>query len=89
MKEAGDDLDKVAPALSDAFHVLRVAAALSHPVVPVGSEMIAEYLSLDNVCFSWEHLHTPMNELRGAGQPLRFLEPRVDFFPKHPSQLDG
>jgi methionyl-tRNA synthetase len=85
MKEAGDDLDKTAPALADALHTLRAAAMMSRPVVPCGTEMIAEYFQLDFDFFSWENAgrHCP------AGHIFKFLEPRVDFFRPHPSQLEG
>lgn len=89
MKEAGDDADKIAPALADALHTLRIAAVLSHPVVPAGSEMIAEYYRLDSDFFSWEHIFTPLDKLCPAGHTFKFLEPRVDFFKLHPAQLKG
>ena len=69
MKEAGEDPEKIAPALADALHTLRVAAVMSQPIVPKGAEMILNYL--------------------GDGQTFKFLEPKVDFFGKHPSQLEG
>ena len=89
MKEAGDDPARIAPALADAFHTLRVAAVLSHPVAPKGAEMIAAYYRLETGFFSWEHIFTPLDRLCGAAHTLKFLEPRVDFFAKHPSQLEG
>ncbi len=87
MKEAGDDLAKIAPVLVDGFHILRVATVLSHPVVPFGTETLAEYFALDGDFFSWERLFTPLNELAGAEHVFKFLEPRVDFFARHESQL--
>jgi methionyl-tRNA synthetase len=89
MKEAGDDAGKAAPALADALHTLRVAAALSHPVVPEGAEMIAEYFALNTGFFSWELLSAPLNTLCAEGHTFKFLEPRVDFFKQHPAQLEG
>jgi methionyl-tRNA synthetase len=89
MKEAGDDVAKIAPALADAFHILRTAAVLSHPAVPKGAEIIAEYFALEPDFFSWEHIFTPLDKLCPAGHVFKFLEPRVDFFTKHPSQLES
>ncbi|MCL2003113.1 MAG: class I tRNA ligase family protein [Oscillospiraceae bacterium] len=87
MKEAGDDTASIAPALADAFHTLRVAAVLSRPVVPAGAEMIADYFAADFGFFSWEHINAPLTSLLPEGHAFKFLEPRVDFFSRHPSQL--
>jgi methionyl-tRNA synthetase len=89
MKDAGEQTERIAPALADAFHILRTAAVLSRPVVPSGAEMIAEYFALDADFFSWEHIYTPLDKLCREGHTFKFLEPRVDFFTKHPSQLEG
>lgn len=76
-------------ALTDAFHFLRVMTTLMHPVAPAGTEMIREYLNVGEDLWSWERifdtLDTFMND-PATHQP-KFLEPRVDFFPKHPSQF--
>ncbi|MDR1670073.1 MAG: class I tRNA ligase family protein [Oscillospiraceae bacterium] len=87
MREAGDDPDAIAPALADAFHILRVAAVLSRPAVPFGAAALAGYFALEGDFFSWERLFTPLHELVKPGHVFKFLEPRVDFFAKHESQL--
>ncbi|MDR0325750.1 MAG: class I tRNA ligase family protein [Oscillospiraceae bacterium] len=89
MKEAGEDTEAIAPALAGALYTLRVAAVLSHPVVPKGAEMIAEYFQLDTNFFCWDNLLRPLDELCPPGHTFKFLEPRVDFFAKHPSQLQN
>jgi methionyl-tRNA synthetase len=33
--------------LVDAFHMIRTAAVLMHPIAPEGTEMILDYLSVD------------------------------------------
>lgn len=78
--------------LVDCFYMLRVAAVLTHPVAPKGTQMLREYLNVsDNVTFfSWEHIFEDvyffMDDPK-THKPL-FLEPRVDFFEKHSSQLN-
>jgi methionyl-tRNA synthetase len=75
--------------LIDAFHMVRVAALLMHPIAPTGTEMIRDYLRLDERFWDWAYAFEPvyafMTDLED--HQVRFLEPRVDFFPKHPSQL--
>jgi methionyl-tRNA synthetase len=76
-------------ALIDAFHGVRVAAVLVHPIAPEGTEKIREYLNVDRALWSWEHIFEPLYTFMEDPDQhrLRFLEPRVDFFAKHPSQV--
>lgn len=74
--------------LIDAFHMLRTAVVLSHPIVPAGCEMIREYLGADESFWSWDRIFDTMGDFVEPGRKLRFLYPRVDFFAKHESQLD-
>ncbi len=75
--------------LADCFHLLRVAALLMHPIAPSGCERIREYLGVDVRIWSWEFAFAPLTDLMDnpeSHQP-KFLEPRVDFFNLHPSQV--
>lgn len=76
-------------ALIDAFHMVRVAAVLMHLIAPEGTEKVRAYLRLGEEFWSWERifesLYTFMED--PAEHRLEFLEPRVDFFEKHPSQV--
>ncbi len=76
-------------ALIDAFHRVRTAALMLHPIAPFGTEMIREYLGFDESFWSWDRaFDTVYAFMKDPGEhTLRFLEPRVDFFPKHPSQI--
>ena len=76
-------------ALVDGFHMVRVAAVLLHPVAPEGTERIRAFLRLDESFWSWERVFAPIYEFMEdpAAHQLEFLEPRVDFFEKHPSQI--
>lgn len=75
----------------DAFHMLRVATVLLHPIAPSGTEMIREYLQVDETFWSWDHILKPLSHFIADVSEHRFkvLEPRIDFFPKHPSQIPG
>lgn len=75
--------------LIDTFHMVRVATALMHPIAPEGTEMILEYLNLGEDFWNWERIFDTIYTFMRNPQEhrLKFLEPRVDFFKKHPSQI--
>lgn len=74
--------------LIQVFHMIRTAAVLLHPMAPQGTEMLLEYLRLDRSFWSWDHIFEPMSAFTGGeDHELKFLEPRVDFFARHPSQF--
>ncbi len=87
-QENNDELRK--QVLIDCFHMIRTAAVLVHPVAPEGTEMFREYLKMDESFWSWERIFEPIYAFmpEPARHKLKFLEPRVDFFKKHPSQLE-
>jgi methionyl-tRNA synthetase len=76
-------------ALIDAFHMVRVAAVLMHPIAPAGTEMIRRYLRVGEEFWSWERIFEPLYAFMAGPEThrLEFLAPRVDFFEKHPSQV--
>ncbi len=75
--------------LVDTFHMVRAATVLMHPVAPESTEMVLEYLNLKGDFWSWERIFEPIYTFMGDPREhrLKFLEPRVDFFKKHPSQI--
>ena len=73
--------------LIDSFHMLRVSATLFHPIVPRGCEMLLEYLGVDERIWDWQYIFEPLRFFVGEDHQFKFLEPRVDFFHKHESQL--
>lgn len=74
--------------LINVFHMIRTAAVLLHPMAPKGTEMILEYLGLDKNFWSWDRIFDTLSDFtNGEDKKLKFLEPRVDFFTKHESQL--
>lgn len=75
--------------LVNVFHMVRTAAVLLHPIAPKGTEMVAEYLGVNDDFFSWDRIFdgVPAFVDNPSDHTLKFLEPRVDFFEKHPSQF--
>jgi len=75
--------------LVDAFHGVRVALALLHPVVPNSCERVSEYLNVGEELWNWEYIFESIYTLIGdmSSHELKHLEPRFDFFEKHESQL--
>ena len=73
--------------LIDTFHMIKTAAVLLHPLAPKGTEMIREYMELDESLWSWDNVFSTLSEMLGKdSHKLKFLEPKVDFFKRHPSQ---
>ncbi len=87
--EESSDVQLRRQTLTDAFHMVRTAAVLMHPIAPEGTEMILEYLNLGRDFWSWDNVFKPVYAFMDNPQEhkLKFLEPRVDFFKKHPSQI--
>jgi methionyl-tRNA synthetase len=75
--------------LIDTFHMVRVAAVLLHPIAPDGTAMLLEYLGFGEEFWSWDRIFDTIYDFMSdpATHRFKFLEPRVDFFPKHPSQV--
>jgi len=84
-----DDAAALSALLRDSFHAVRTAAALLHPMAPEGVEMVQAYLGVDDSLWDWERIFEPLSALTGTpgAHALKHLEPRVDFFKKHESQL--
>lgn len=90
-KPYADDCDPAVrrQTLIDAFHMVRVAAVLMHSIAPSGTEMIREYLQVGEEFWSWNRVFDTVYSFMKDPEThkLKTLEPRVDFFPKHPSQV--
>lgn len=71
------------------FHMVRVAALLSHPIVPGGCEKIRAYMNLDERFWQWEHVFEDVYFFckDKENHVIRELEAKEDFFEKHPSQF--
>ena len=79
--------DNIGQLLADSFHVVKTAAVLLHPITPESCEMIREYLGVDERIWNWKYIFEPLTFFTQPDHKLKFLEPRVDFFSKHASQL--
>lgn len=92
MKEASEssDPEMLKQFIIDCFYGVKTAAVLLHPIAPRGCEMVQEYLLVGKEMFSWEYIFEPLSYFMKdkEGHQLKFLEPRVDFFAKHPSQFE-
>ena len=75
--------------LINTFHMIRTAAVLLHPLAPVGTEMVLDYLNCGEDFWSWDNIFATFADILPGetSHKLKFLEPKVDFFKRHPSQF--
>ncbi|NLU35439.1 MAG: class I tRNA ligase family protein [Clostridiales bacterium] len=73
----------------DGFHMLRTSIVLMHPIAPEGTEMVCEYLGFGKEFWDWNRIFDTVYDFMEDPQnhKMKYLEPRMDFFRKHPSQL--
>ena len=84
----GDEADALrAQTLVDAFQMVKTAAVLLHPFAPEGTARLQAYLGIGDELWDWANIKEPLAFFIREGHAFKFLEPRVDFFLKHPSQL--
>ncbi len=76
--------------LADCFYGVKVGAILLHPIAPAGCEMVGEYLNIGEELWNWDSILEPLSHYVGPLEEheVLFLEPKVDFFKKHPSQYE-
>ena len=87
-EETGDK-ELEAQIIADCLHMAKVAMVLIHPVAPSGAENLAESFKVQGDIFSWDTINDPIYDFfadPNNHKPM-FLEPRQDFFKKHPSQF--
>ena len=84
------DLELKKQTIIDTLHYAKVALVLLHPVVPKSTENLAKFLGVNDSIFSWDNIDKPIYDFVEDKFNFRpnFLEPRQDFFKKHPSQLE-
>ena len=89
MKDAkeSDNNDQRAAALTEAFDAVKTAAVLLHPFAPEGTERLQEYLGVCDSLWDWTNIYQPLSFYVDGSHKFKFLEPKIDFFVKHPSQL--
>lgn len=76
-------------AIVNLFHMIRTASVLLHPIAPKGTAMVLEYLGMNEDFWSWDNIFKTIADFCNGEteHQLKFLEPRVDFFTRHPSQF--
>ncbi len=84
IKDAENDDEKRNQVLVDTLHMVKTAMVLMHPIAPKGTELLREYLNLDKSIWSWDNIFKTLTEYlesETGNHPIKFLEPRFDFFP--------
>ena len=79
--------EELSQALSNLFYMIRIAGILLHPMAPIGTEKLQEYLQVDDRIWSWDTIFEPISYFIGENHKLKFLPPRTDFFTRHESQF--
>jgi methionyl-tRNA synthetase len=89
LAETNDDNELRKQVLIDSFHAVRTIITLIHPIAPNSCEMVREYLNVNEQLWSWDYIFKPIYSFieDPSTHKLKYLEPRVDFFEKHESQI--
>ena len=84
-----NNLDKLKQTIINTLYMVKIAMVLLHPVAPKGTENLAKFLKVSDDVFSWDKIDEPIYAFVEDPEHYvpTFLEPRQDFFKKHPSQL--
>ncbi len=84
-----DDKEKEKKCIVNTLHYAKVAMVLLHSVAPEGTENVAKYLGVKNDIFTFDKINESIYnffENKEKHKP-EFIEPKFDFFKKHPSQF--
>lgn len=87
LKDETQDKEQLAQALANLFYMIRIAGILLHPMAPIGTEKLREYLQVDERIWSWDTIFEPLTFFTSEKHQLKFLPPRTDFFTRHESQF--
>ena len=79
--------EELSQVLANMFYMIRIAGVLLHPMAPIGTEKLREYLQVDERIWSWDTIFEPLTYFTGKNHKLKFLPPRTDFFTRHESQF--
>ncbi len=84
-----DNKEKLAKLIINTLEYIKTANILLHPMAPVGTEKVREYLGLSEKSFSWDYIFEPFYYFLDDAQEhkVKFIKEKEDFFKKHPSQL--
>lgn len=89
LAETQDDNELRRQVLIDSFHAVRTAITLIHPIAPNSCEMVRKYLNINEQLWNWDYIFKKIYTFieDASTHKLKYLEPRVDFFEKHESQI--
>lgn len=85
-----DDIDKLKTDIANAIQMIVVADILLHPIVPSGSENVADYIGLDKEkLYDWNNIFNDFYFFldESKNHKLKFLKEREDFFKRSEYQL--
>lgn len=83
--------EKLAHLIVNTLQMIFVANTLLHPIVPMGSENVADYIGFDkSLCFDWTYIFDNFENVLDKSKKgkLKTLKSKEDFFKRHQSQLD-
>ena len=87
----GADSEKLKSLTANTLQMIFVANTLLHPIVPKGTENVANYIGLDtSKCFSWENIFGKFYDVMIENRNLQLttLKEKEDFFARHPWQIE-
>lgn len=90
VKHFNDNDNDLKQLIVNTLYMVRVATVLLHPVAPVGSEFVADYLQVDKEkFFDWKYIFDDFYAFVNDKEhhKLKTLYEKEDFFKKHPSQF--
>ena len=75
------DTERHKSAMVNVLFMIRIANLILHPIVPTGSELVAEYLGVNEDFFSWDNLDKNVDYFNPS-RKVKAIEARFDFFKK-------
>ena len=83
-----EDKEAMRQVIVNTLHMARVAMLLLHPIAPTSVEKLADFMGISHDVFKWENEEKLIYDfiLNPENHKPTFLNPREDFFVKHPSQ---
>lgn len=87
VRSKSTDNEVKAQLIADSIHIIKSSLPFIHPIAPNGAELVAKYLKADKQIFNWDNIEKTFAEIYPEIKQFEFLEPKFDFFKKHPSQI--
>lgn len=88
-REFENDEIKYEQIIVNTMQKIRTAAVLLHPIAPNGTELLKEYLNVNNNYFNWDYIFESYDFfINLKPYKLKEIPPKFDFFAKHSSQLE-